>query len=80
MIAVTNYYSALSALYATPIVSVGIGQFIYHYGNDYLTALYIRRHHGVFEPEARLPLCYLGSLLMFAGQLYVSALPALLLC
>ena len=78
--AVTKCYLALSALYATPIVSVGIGQFIYHYGNDYLTALYIRRHHGVFEPEARLPLCYLGSLLMFAGQLYVSTPPILLPC
>jgi hypothetical protein len=52
-------------------VAVGLGEVISHYLNDYITARYIRTHNGVFEPEARLPLCYLGSLLMFAGQMYV---------
>lgn len=64
-------YKNLSILYITPLVSVGIGETIYHFLNDYFTARYIRKHNGVFEPEARLPLCYFGSLMMFAGQLLV---------
>lgn len=38
---------------------------------QFFTERYIKKHNGVFEPEARLPVCYIGSLLMFAGQLYV---------
>jgi len=61
--------NALSGLYCTPIVSTAIGMLSYHFLNEFFTNWYIRRHHGVFEPEARLPCCYIGSLLMFAGQI-----------
>jgi hypothetical protein len=61
--------AALSGLYCTPIVSTAIGMLSYHYLNEIFTKWYIRRHNGIFEPEARLPLCYVGSLLMFAGQM-----------
>lgn len=61
--------NALSGLYCTPIVSTAIGMLSYHFLNEFFTNSYIRRHHGVFEPEARLPCCYIGSLLMFSGQI-----------
>jgi len=61
--------NALSAFYCTPIVSVAIGMVVYHYLNDWITNWFIKKNSGVFEPEARLPLCYFGSLLMFAGQI-----------
>jgi len=60
---------ALSGIYCTPLVSTAIGMLSYHFLNDFFTNRYIRRHNGVFEPEARLACCYIGSLLMFAGQI-----------
>jgi hypothetical protein len=50
----------LGYLYFTPIVAVLIGEVFGHFFNDYLARRYIKSHHGVFEPEARLWMIYIS--------------------
>ncbi|PSK48651.1 hypothetical protein B9Z65_62 [Elsinoe australis] len=79
-------YSSLGLgyLYFTPIVATLLGEIFGHFFNDFLARRYTRRHKGVFEPEARLPIIYVAGVflvpgLVLAGQalyrrLHVSAL------
>ncbi|KAG6825209.1 hypothetical protein H0H92_004387 [Tricholoma furcatifolium] len=62
-----------SALYATPIVSVIIGELTGRYLNDYIMNVCIRRNKGVFEAESRLWACYLGVPLFICGFLVLGA-------
>ena len=58
-------------VYFTPLVAITIGEFWGHFFNDYLARRYVKRHNGVFKPEARLPANYIGSFLMIPGLIIV---------
>ncbi|TDL19637.1 MFS general substrate transporter [Rickenella mellea] len=60
---------AIAGAYATPIVSVIIGELIGRYANDFIMNVGIRRNHGVFEAEVRLWACYIGTPLFACGFL-----------
>lgn len=62
---------AVGLLYFTPLVAVGIGEFFGHFFNDYLANRYVRKHNGMFKPEARLWTCWIGALLMIPGLIAV---------
>ncbi|KAK7733273.1 hypothetical protein SLS63_004802 [Diaporthe eres] len=47
-------YTSLGYLYFTPIVGIVVAEVVGHYVNDWLQRWYIKRHNGIFEPEARL--------------------------
>ncbi|KAL2844361.1 major facilitator superfamily domain-containing protein [Aspergillus pseudoustus] len=60
-------------LYFTPIVAVFLGEIFGHYFNDFLSRRYIRRHGGVFEPEARLWMIYISIVLMVVALVILGA-------
>lgn len=60
-------YYGLGCLYFSPIVGVLLGEVFGHYFNDYLARRYVRKHKGVFEPEARLVTIYISALFMAGG-------------
>jgi len=57
----------IAAVYATPCVSVLIGQLLGTYLNDYIASQSIKRNKGVFEAEARLWMCYISLPFYIAG-------------
>lgn len=59
--------TTIGYIYFTPVVAIFIGEIVGHYLNDYIVAVYTRRHHGVFIPEARLWTAYVGATLMVPG-------------
>ncbi|KAG9074645.1 hypothetical protein FS749_013774 [Ceratobasidium sp. UAMH 11750] len=62
-----------SAMYLTPIIAALLGELVGHWLNDLLAKQYIRRHHGVFKPEARLIMPYLGSFWATFGLITLGA-------
>ena len=58
-------------IYFTPLVAVSLGELFGHFFNDYLAIRYVKRHHGIFKPEARLPTCYIASFFMIPGLIIV---------
>ncbi|KAF4999954.1 hypothetical protein FDECE_11356 [Fusarium decemcellulare] len=60
-------YNGLGYLYFSPIVGVLLGEVFGHYFNDYLARRYVRKHKGVFEPEARLFTIYIAAFFMIGG-------------
>lgn len=60
-------YLQLGYLYFTAVVAIILGELFGHFFNDWLAKFYIRRHHGVFEAKARLPMMYIAIVLMMAG-------------
>ncbi|KAF9517578.1 hypothetical protein BS47DRAFT_509296 [Hydnum rufescens UP504] len=63
--------TAISLFYFTPMIAVVIGETFGHFFNDWLANRYISRHHGLFEPEARLWTIYIGEVLMIPGLIGV---------
>ncbi|KAG6899941.1 hypothetical protein C0993_005063 [Termitomyces sp. T159_Od127] len=66
----------ISGLYATPIVSVIIGELAGRYMNDWIMNFSIRRNKGVFEAESRLWMgraCYTAIPLFICGFLVLGA-------
>lgn len=63
--------TSLGYIYFIPIVGIIIGGLFGHWFNDYMAARYIKRHHGVFVPEARLWTPYIGAALMIPGLVLV---------
>lgn len=61
----------LGSPYFIPIVSVGIAEVFGHWFNDFLARRYIYSHKGVFEPEARLTMMYIGAILQIVGLVFV---------
>ncbi|KAI4234929.1 MAG: hypothetical protein L6R40_006597 [Gallowayella cf. fulva] len=47
-----------------PIIGSLLGALLGHWLHDILARIYTRRHHGTFEPEARLIIIYLASPIM----------------
>jgi hypothetical protein len=64
----------VAGVYATPLIATLMGYGLSHYLNDWILQRYIHTHQGIFEPEARLPLAYLGSLFAIAGQLLLGSM------
>ncbi|QRV93905.1 major facilitator superfamily transporter [Ceratobasidium sp. AG-Ba] len=62
-----------SAMYLTPIVAALLGELVGHWLNDWFAKQYIKRHHGVFKPEARLIMPYLGSFWATVGLITLGA-------
>ncbi|KAH8654545.1 major facilitator superfamily domain-containing protein [Tricladium varicosporioides] len=62
---------AVGFLYLTPIVGVSIGELFGHFFNDFMANRYIKKHHGVFIPEARLWTNYIATSLMIPGLIIV---------
>ncbi|KAG8695301.1 hypothetical protein FRC08_007910 [Ceratobasidium sp. 394] len=62
-----------SAMYLTPIIAALLGELVGHWLNDLFAKQYIRRHHGVFKPEARLIMPYLGSFWATFGLITLGA-------
>lgn len=63
----------ISALYATPIVAVLIGELVGHFLNDWIMERGIRKNSGVHEAESRFWACYLGIPLFICGFLLIGA-------
>ncbi|KAG5728155.1 hypothetical protein E4T56_gene19324 [Termitomyces sp. T112] len=63
----------IAGLYATPIVSVIIGELMGRYMNDWIMNASIRRNEGVFEAESRLWACYTAIPLFICGFLVLGA-------
>ena len=57
----------ISFIYFTPIVALVIGELLGHHLNDWVANRYIRKHNGLFKPEARLPPFFLAVFLMIPG-------------
>ncbi|KAH7367122.1 major facilitator superfamily domain-containing protein [Plectosphaerella cucumerina] len=60
-------FNGVGYLYFSPIVGVLLGEIFGHYFNDWLAQRYVRRHGGVFEPEARLSMIYVSAVPMIVG-------------
>ncbi|KAF5026371.1 hypothetical protein F66182_1579 [Fusarium sp. NRRL 66182] len=60
-------FTRLGYLHFAPVVGVFFGEIFGHYFNDYLTRRYVRKHNGVFEPEARLVTIYISAIPMITG-------------
>ncbi|EIN09141.1 MFS general substrate transporter [Punctularia strigosozonata HHB-11173 SS5] len=65
--------TVIAGLYATPLVAVLIGELFGRWANDWIMNSYIRRHHGVFEAEARLWACYVAIPLYICGYVALGA-------
>ncbi|KAJ4252497.1 hypothetical protein NW762_011098 [Fusarium torreyae] len=60
-------FTQLGCLHFAPIVGVFLGEIFGHFFNDHLARRYVRKHNGVFEPEARLITIYISAVPMIAG-------------
>lgn len=60
-------YHATAYIYFSPIVAIVIGEVFGHFFNDYLARRYVKRHHGLYEPETRLIAIYPSALFQIAG-------------
>ncbi|KAG8215245.1 MFS general substrate transporter [Butyriboletus roseoflavus] len=63
----------IAGAYATPMVAVVIGEVIGRFGNDWIMNTSIRQHHGFFEAESRLWMCYVAMPLYLCGFLVLGA-------
>lgn len=63
--------TSISVLYLTPIIALIIGEFIGHFLNDFVANRYVRKHNGLFKPEARLSPFFLAAFLMIPGLVIV---------
>jgi len=64
---------AIAGFYATPMVSVLIGETIGRYFNDWMADWRIRKNHGVFEAEMRLWTLYLALPIYIVGFVTLGA-------
>jgi hypothetical protein len=62
---------SLGFLFFAPIVGAVIGEGFGHWFNDFLASRYIRKHGGLFVPEARLTPMYLSAGLMIPGLVII---------
>ena len=58
-------------IYFTPVVAISLGEVFGHFFNDILADHYVKKHQGIFKPEARLPTCYIGAFFMVPGLVLV---------
>lgn len=63
--------NAIGYLLFAPLVAVTIGELSGHFFNDFIAARYVRRHNGVFKPEARLLMNQIVVIFMVPGLVLV---------
>ncbi|KAJ3525684.1 hypothetical protein NM688_g8367 [Phlebia brevispora] len=64
---------AIAGCYATPLVSVIIGEVLGHFLNDWVMNVSIRRNSGVFEAESRLWSCYVAVAFYVVGFVLIGS-------
>lgn len=66
-------FSAIASgyMYFTPFVAILIGELFGHYFNDWIATRYVKKHNGLFVPEARLWTNYIGGVFMVPGLVLV---------
>lgn len=64
-------YNGLGFLYFSPIVGIMLGEVFGHFANDHIARRYVRKHNGVFEPEARLVMIYISGIFMIVGLVVI---------
>jgi hypothetical protein len=62
---------SIGFLYFTPIVATLIGETFGHFFNDFIANRYVRKHEGMFKPEARLVTNYVAAAFMIPGLIIV---------
>ena len=62
---------SLSYIYFTPLVAIMVGELFGHWFNDFMAERYIKQHHRILVPEARLWTLYVGAFLMIPGLVLV---------
>jgi hypothetical protein len=62
---------AVGFLYFTPLVAVSLGEAFGHFFNDWIANRYVRKHDGIFKPEARLVTNYIAAAFMIPGLIIV---------
>jgi len=63
--------NAVAYLFFAPIVAVLLGEAFGHYFNDFILHRYVRKHGGVFVPEARLTPIYVSPFFMVPGLIII---------
>ena len=63
--------NAVGFLFFAPIVGVVLGEIFGHFFNDFVAGRYIRKHAGVFVPEARLSPIYFAAFFEIPGLIIV---------
>ncbi|KAF8624996.1 hypothetical protein AX15_005625 [Amanita polypyramis BW_CC] len=64
---------AVAGMYATPIVSVVLGELAGRFTNEWIQNYTIKKNKGVFESESRLWPCYIAVPLFICGFLVIGA-------
>lgn len=62
---------AVGFLYFTPLIAVALGETFGHFFNDFIANRYVRKHEGIFKPEARLITNYIAAAFMIPGLIIV---------
>jgi hypothetical protein len=63
--------NAVGYLFFAPVIAVILGESFGHFFNDFVLHRYVRKHEGVFVPEARLSPIYLAGALMIPGLILI---------
>ena len=63
--------NAVGFLFFAPITGVILGEFFGHFVNDWVANQYVRRHGGLFVPEARLSPIYFSSIFLISGLILI---------
>ncbi|KAK5046468.1 hypothetical protein LTR84_008271 [Exophiala bonariae] len=63
--------SVVGYIFFAPVTGVVLGELFGHFFNDFLASRHIRRHKGIFIPEARLFPIYLSTIFMVPGLVLV---------
>jgi MFS family permease len=61
----------IALLYIGPMLATVIGETFGHFFNDWIANDYIRRHHGVYQPETRLWMTYISTAFMAGGLIFI---------
>ena len=62
---------AAGLFYIAPMTAVICGEFFGHFFNDFLANSYIKRHHGIYEPEVRLWMIWISDAFMIGGLIFL---------
>ena len=55
---------SLSYLYFAPIIGILLGEIFGHWFIDFASKTYVKRHNGIYAPEARMIPIYVGTVFM----------------
>jgi hypothetical protein len=61
----------IALLYIGPMIASVIGELFGHFFNDWLANSYIKRHHGIYQPETRLWMTWISTAFMVGGLIFI---------